>query len=166
MANKKWKQSRERRDGSSFVALPVVVLDSHGYRLASHTSRSLLVDIARQFTGTNNGSLVACMKFLKPKGWKSHDVITRALRELIACGLLIETRKGMRPNRAAWHALAWQKLDVTIGLDIDAKAYRTGGYCLPQNAGLNPSHGIEGMRIAPSRGIRAPSAIPSRGAIQ
>ena len=49
-------KERERRDGSGFIALPFIVTDSPGYRRASHTARSLLVDLARAFTGRNNGS--------------------------------------------------------------------------------------------------------------
>ena len=53
-------------------------------------------------------------------------------------GLLIETRMGMRPNRAAWFALGWYALDVTDGIDLDPKTYRTGQY---KNAPLIPKSG-------------------------
>lgn len=168
-----WKRAKEKRDGRQFVALPMVVLESPGYRAASHTARSLLLDIAMQYTGNNNGRLTASAKYLQPKGWTSNDTIARARRELIDCGLLIETRKGARPNRAAWYALTWHDLDQTSGLDIEARLYRRGEYMRPEtperdtkNAALAPSHGVGGACIAPSHGVRPSIYAPSDGAVR
>jgi hypothetical protein len=160
---KSFKSSKAKRDGQGFVALPHVVLESPSYRALSHAARSLLIDIAKQYTGTNNGRLVACTKYLKPLGWKSHDTVARALADLKAAGFLIETRMGMRPNRAAWFALGWYALDDSKGMDIDPKTYRTGQY---KNAPLIPSGGIERTRIAPPQGVRALTVAPSHGAMQ
>ncbi len=170
MTRGKFKRNSDKRDGKGFVALPLVVLNSPGYRLASHPARALLIDIAMQYTGHNNGKLTACAKYLNAKGWRSNDTIVRARRELLECGLLIETRKGARPNKAAWFALAWFDLDPVQGLDIDAKLYRRGDYMTPtkgtdQNATLAPCGGVAKGRIAPAGGARASIAAPSRGAI-
>lgn len=151
--------------------MPHVVLESAGYRLASHTARSLLVDIAMQYTGHNNGKLTACAKYLNAKGWRSNDTIVRARRELIDCGLLIETRKGARPNKAAWFALSWYDLDPAQGLDIDPKHFRQGGYMAPDKparkiASLVPSGGVVTGPIAPAGGVRASILAPSGGAIR
>jgi hypothetical protein len=168
MGRGKWKAQKDKRDGQQFVALPTVVLESPGYRAASHVARALLVDIAMQYTGRNNGRLVACAKYLQPLGWRSNDTIVRARRELLELGLLEETRKGARPNRAAWYALAWMALDETEGLDINPKLYRTGAYrnAPGQNAGLVPAGGAVNVRIAPSGGVRPSTAAPSGGAIR
>ena len=155
-----------KRDGSGFVALPKVVLTSSGYRAASHTSRSLLVDIASQYTGTNNGRLVACDKALKPLGWKSHDTITRAVRDLVDCGLLFETRKGMRPNKAAWYALTFQSLDAAAGYDVSSKSFPRGAYLKFKNAALTPSDGVNNDEIAPPHGVGAALSTPPHGAIR
>jgi hypothetical protein len=128
----KFKGGRDKRDGTAFVALPIVVLESKGYRQTSTTARALLVDVAMQYTGHNNGKLTACVKYLKPKGWTSNGTILRAVHDLQACGLLVETRKGARPNKAAWFALTWQELDQGVGLDIDPKLFRRGGYMTPE----------------------------------
>lgn len=68
---------------------------------------------------------------MRPRGWNSNGTISRALGELKESGFLIETRMGMRPNRAAWFALGWVSLDETSGLDIDPRNYRTGQYKMP-----------------------------------
>lgn len=171
MAHSKFKGGRDKRDGRRFAALPMVVLESPGYRLASHPARSLLIDIAMQYTGHNNGKLTACVKYLKPLGWRSNDTIVRARRELLDCGLLIETRKGARPNKAAWFALSWLDLDQAQGLDIDPKFYRRGDYMRPekastQNASLAPPGGVAATLIAPSGGARASIVAPSSGAVR
>jgi len=193
---KKFRGNGDKRDGKTFVALPNVVLESPGYRQASHTARSLLIDIATQYSGHNNGKLVACVKYLKPMGWKGNGTVLRALRELQDCGLLIETRKGARPNKAAWFALPWLDLDQVHDLTINPKLYQRGAYLRPdktqsangttrtrkasealmagaeakrtakKNAGLTPSNGVARAVIAPSDGVRTSIHAPSNGAIR
>lgn len=122
------------RDRGNFVALPHVVLDSPGWRQASHTARSLLVDIARQYKGDNNGKLVATPSALQQYGWKSPTVLTHARRELIACGLLVEVRAGGK-NRASWFALTWYDLHQTTQIDIDPRKWESvhrRGYMRPE----------------------------------
>lgn len=171
MARSKFKGNGDKCDGRTFVRLPIVVLESPGYRLASHPARALLIDIAMQYTGHNNGKLTACAKYLKAKGWRSNDTIVRARRELLACGLMIETRKGARPNRAAWFALSWLDLDQGQGLDIDPKLYRRGDYMRPektalQRTSLAPSRGVAKGCIAPAGGVRPSIVAPFGGAVR
>jgi hypothetical protein len=107
------KHKRTGRDGVRFLALPHTVMDSPAFLGLSAPAVRLLLDIARQFDGRNNGRLVACMSALKARGWTSNDTLTRARKELETSGLLYQTRIGMRPNRAAWFALTWLALDWT-----------------------------------------------------
>jgi hypothetical protein len=122
------KHKSRNRDGIRFVAMPHTVLDSAAFLGLSAPAVRLLLDIARQFTGSNNGRLVACTKYLAPRGWKSHDTATRARRELEAAGFIVETRMGMRPNRAAWFALTWVGLDWSPEMDIKREQFRRGLY--------------------------------------
>lgn len=159
---KSYKQSKAKRDGDRYLALPHVVIDSPSYRALGYPARALLIDIARQYTGSNNGRLVACAKYLKPLGWNSNDTVTRALAQLKESALLIETRMGMRPNRAAWFALGWYQLDAVDGMDIDPRTYRTGAYKI---AALIPRGGVERVRTVPAGGVRASAVAPFAGAI-
>lgn len=171
------RKERDRRDGSGFVALPFVVIDSPGYRRASHTARSLLIELARSFNGGNNGGIWLSRSAREAIGWGSESTYRCALGDLIACGLVVETRRGGR-NLAAWLALTWRDLDITTGLDIDPKQWRRGAYMKPSKqqeatrksrtasastarvvaAGLRacykpaPSHGATTRPIAPSDG--------------
>jgi hypothetical protein len=158
------------RDGGGFVALPWSVLDSAAYALLSHPARSLLMEFARQFVRDNNGRLLASSAYLSKRGWNSADVITRAKRELLAAGLIFETVKGQRPNKASWYAVTWRSLDKHAGYDPGAqKAFLRGEYRnvgAQKNAGLIPSHGIRRPTITPADGVAGGLARPSHGAIK
>jgi hypothetical protein len=110
------------RDPGGFVALPWSVLDSLAYSGLSHPARGLLLEIARQIVRDNNGRLLASAAYLETRGWKSRDVITRAKRELLDAGLIFETVKGHRPNKASWYAVTWRSLDRTREFDPGAAA--------------------------------------------
>lgn len=153
------------RDGGGFVALPWSVLDSNAYQGLSHPAKALLLEVARQYVRDNNGALFAGMAYLRPRGWTSADVVTRAKRELIDAGLLFETVKGHRPNKASWYALTWFALDRHDGFDPGAaSAFERGAY--RKNDPLIPSHGTSKATIAPPRGIEKASPIPGDGAIR
>ncbi|MFN8893407.1 MAG: hypothetical protein ACK5Y8_06560 [Betaproteobacteria bacterium] len=168
-------------DGPSFVALHDNVMRSPGMRQTGHTARSLLLDIALQYDGKNNGQLVAAQKYLKALGWRSSDVVTWALRELCAAGLLIETRKG-GINRPSWFALAWQPLDWRAGMDMEAVVYERahrGAYYRPDAPPVRPTHrrerggvvstppgGAGSATIAPPGGVDTSPIAPPGGAIR
>ena len=115
MANPKHKGNG--RDGSRFVALPCVLLASPAYIGLSFSARALLVDMAFQYSGSNNGKIVICEKATRPRGWASSATIHKAKRELLEAGFLCETRKGHKPNKASWFALTWQTLDWSPEMD-------------------------------------------------
>lgn len=155
---------RSKKDngmGGRFVGLPHWVMLHPSYREASHRARALLLDIALQYTGSNNGKLVVCDKALKPLGWNSRDGLTKSKRELIDLGLLIETRRGAKPNRAAWYALSWRPLDVKEGLDISVHSYVT---LAARKIDQRPPHGgLEASQIRPPHGQGKSSARPPHG---
>lgn len=135
----------------------------------------MLLELARQLGPDSNGRLLASSAYLSKRGWKSNDVITRAVRELVEAGFLHQTVQGQRPNKASWYAVTWQRLcsDKT-GFDVGtAETFRRGAFMdaepLPppkpsrqelydrwnKNAPLTPSHGVESAPIAPSHGVEA-----------
>jgi hypothetical protein len=157
------KDRKQKKSGERFIRIPHWVMLLPEYRSLSYASRALLDDIVMQFNGRNNGSLVMCEKAMRPLGWNSSATITKCKRELIANGLLVETRKGAKPNRAAWFALRWLSLDVKEGQDINPLKYRTLAQMLV-NAGP-PKTGVEVTKIAPVSGVRPPITTPETGAM-
>ncbi len=157
------------RDSGPFVALPWSVLDSPAYIGLSHPAKALLMEMARQYVRDNNGRLLASRVYLANRGWKSHDTIARALRELTAAGLIHQTVMGCRPNKASWYALTWRTLDRIPGYDAGAaESFQRGAYTKQpmKNASLSPSHGPETAATSPSHGPERGPLCPSPGPIK
>lgn len=153
------------RDPGGFIALPWSVLDSAAYQGLSHPAKALLLEIARQYVRDNNGRLLCSMNYLRPRGWNSKDVLTRAKRELLEAGLIFETCKGARPNKASWYAITWYVLDKHAGYDPEAADFRRGAYHDKEKS-LRPSPGPEGQPIGPSPGPERVATGPSPGPIK
>lgn len=162
-------QSGDGRDAGGFVAIPWTVLDSAAYIALSHPAKSLLLVFARQHyydkkeRAHTNGRLLANSKTLVKFGWNSSDTLTRAKRELINAGLLFETVKGRRPNKAGWYALTWFSLPKRFNYDYGIQFKR---FSPPFTVALTPLGGRESFRTAPSRGIQTPHLVPSNGSIE
>lgn len=154
------------RDGGGFVALPWSVLDCEAYKGLSHPARSLLMEFARQYVRDNNGRLLASTRYLKTRGWNSADVIHRAKVELLEAGLIYETVKGHRPNKASWYAITWQNLDKDSRHDSgawDGWKQARSGY---KKTSLIPSNGTESNVIKPAGGTSNAHTIPIGGTIK
>jgi hypothetical protein len=62
-------------------------------------------------------------------GWRSEATLHKAKQELLALGLIAETRKGARPNKASLYGVTWAELDECDGkLDISPQAFPRGAY--------------------------------------
>lgn len=166
MANKRNPRKGDPgRDGGGFVALPWSVLDCPAYQDLSHPAKALLMEFARQYVRDNNGRLLASRAYLKGRGWRSTDVITRATRELVEAGFVHQTVMGHRPNKASWFAVTWRMLDKIPGYDpCAATTFMQGAY--RKNAPLKPPHGVEGVAIAPPHGVGRQATRPPPGTIR
>lgn len=125
------RRSTAGRDEGGFIALPWAVVDSDAYRRLSDPARSLLIELARQYSSKdgNNGRLLASRRYMRTRGWKSCDKLQRAKRELIDAGFIFETVMGARPNKASWYALTWYVLDRCDGYDTGAReSFRRSAY--------------------------------------
>jgi hypothetical protein len=129
MANKRHKAASVKRDSGAFVIIPMAVLKSQAYLDAGPYARMLLFDLTIQYRGNNNGDLCAAWKLMKPRGWRSEATLYKAKCELLELGLVVETRKGARPNKASLYALTWHALDDCNGkLDMTPKAFPRSAY--------------------------------------
>jgi hypothetical protein len=117
------------RVGEPFVALPYSVLNSKKFTALSAHAVKLLIDVAAQYRGDNNGDLSTAWKLMQPRGWRSEETLHRAKLELVEAGFLFETRKGHRPNVCSLFALTWAALDDATKFDAGAAArFRRGDY--------------------------------------
>ncbi len=147
-----WKDAKQKRDAGPFIQLPRCVLESRAYIECNSFSRMLLFDLLAQYRGKNNGDLSACWKFMRLRGWRSEATLMKAKRELIEFGLIVETRKGARPNKASLYALTFYALDECGGkLEMSSRTFPRGAYKLRdpvpvvriKNASLTTSGEVE-----------------------
>jgi hypothetical protein len=129
MAEKKQKRPVESISGL-YGAIPHGVLDSNAFKGLNYPAKALLFDLMRQHSGKNNGHLHLSFAWLAVRGWKSRDVIQRARAELIARGLLIQTRQGGLNIGASRYALTWLHITNFVNLDIEGKHYHPGAWAL------------------------------------
>ena len=144
MGRDRYRDAREKREGGGYVAFPHEVLNSVAYIALSAHARMLLLDIAAQYKGNNNGDLCAAWTLMRVRGWKSEETLNNAKRQLLTSGLIVETRKGARPNRAGLYGLTWFALDDCKGkLDMSPAQFQRGAYRLfnplPSMAAKNAS---------------------------
>ena len=141
----RYKNAADKRDGGAFITLPLCVLNGAAYLGLNAHARMLLFDLVAQYRGDNNGDLCAAFSMMKLRGWRSTHTLQAAKLELIEAGLIVETRKGARPNKASLYAVTWYALDDCGGkLEVSARAFPRGAYRLKdplpvigKNASLN-----------------------------
>lgn len=114
-----------RTEAGSFLALPHAVMESDAFRGLSAHGLKLLIDLAAQYRGANNGDFSAAWTLMVKRGWKSRDTLGKALRELLEVGLIERTREGGRPNKGgnricSLYGLTWLAID-----DCDGKCTPT-----------------------------------------
>ncbi len=105
--------------GDGVAVIPRAVIRSERYRNLNFAAKSLLVEIAVQYTGYNNGDLCATRSLLKDFGFNSQDTLTRALKELEKNELIEKTRIGGKnyftgANEPNLYALTWQPIDKCL----------------------------------------------------
>ena len=154
MTKKLFKGAKDKRDSGAFVSVPLAVLNSQAYVQSSPYARMLLFDLFAQYRGNNNGDLCAAWKFMKARGWHSETTLSKAKQELMKLGLIVETRKGARPNKASLYAVTWYALDHCNGkLDISPNGFPRGAYRLLDRLPA-PSQKIKAL--TPSCGVVKP----------
>ncbi|MDF1781941.1 MAG: hypothetical protein P1U67_11645 [Alcanivoracaceae bacterium] len=114
MATDKRARKKGRQGAASFMGIPHHILESCAYASLDGWAVRLLVDIAAQYKGYNNGDLTAAWTIMKPKGWRSKGTLNKALIKLKGCGLIEITRQGGR-HKPSLYAITWQSIDECKG---------------------------------------------------
>lgn len=118
MTNKR-EQTKNRKTIKSFLSLPHVVLDSIAYKNLSSSAVKLIIDLAAQYRGKNNGDLSAAWVLMKKRGWRSKSTLYRAIKVAEEAGFILRTRQG-GINKCNLFAITWQSVDECGGkLDVN-----------------------------------------------
>ena len=113
-----------------FVGIVRSVFESPAFMALSPYACKLLLELAGQYRGDNNGNLTVAWSIVHKRGWRSKTTLWRVKKELIEAGFIYVTRKGHMPSTCELIALTWFPLDVSNKFDpealacFEAKAYR------------------------------------------
>ena len=112
------RRVKGRQTTSPFVMLPCHVLDHAVFKTLSKRATKLVIDIAAQYRGHNNGDLCAPLSLMRKRGWTSSDQLEKAKKELIEKDVILVARQG-GCNKANLYALTWFPIDECNGkLDV------------------------------------------------
>jgi len=140
---------REHRKGSltyKFVAVPHAILEGKEWSDLGFSARALVMALAAQYTGKNNGRLTPAFEALRKQGWTSKGTVIRAKKQLLELTTFtVQTRKGHAPSTAEWLAFTWWKLDYQPSMEVDPAAFHRTFY-------LNFQKSIDQARIDPNQG--------------
>ena len=113
-------RSKGRKSGGTFIMLRHKIVDSPQFFALSTSSIKLLLDLLRQYRGTNNGDLSIAWSIMKDRGWVSRQTLQRARDELIELGFIQLSRQGGR-RKPSLYALTFHPVDYCGGkLEISA----------------------------------------------
>ena len=105
-ANKKGRSSGK----SSYLGIPKTVADHDNFTRLSGWGAKLLLLVAKQYNGYNNGDLSATWKQAKLFGFRSESTLSEAKKEVLHYRLITLTRAG-GTNKPTLYALTWNKID-------------------------------------------------------
>ena len=120
---------------------PHHVLNHEKFKTLSRRATKLLMDIAAQYRGSNNGDLCAPFSLMQKRGWTSNDQLHKAKRELVDKEVIMVTRQGGR-NKCTLYAVTWFQIDECNG-KLDVLTTKTAPIDWKKNM-LNPSDGVSG----------------------
>ena len=168
MAGTKYKGSNYTE---GFTGIVHSVFECPAFTALSPHACKLLLELAGQYRGNNNGNLTVAWSVVSKRGWRSRSTLWRCKAELIKAGFVYVTRKGHMPSTCELLALTWFALDMSPKFDPEAlanfkpKAYRantplampainmttTPGLpkdaSKPESAGTKPVHHIGTCRL-------------------
>lgn len=124
---KRRRRSSGKPSKSRYGGLPHSVWLSENYSHLSGGAAKLLMDLACQFHGFNNGDLTVSFSVLKARGWRSKATISRAIAELLDADLVTRTRAGRFLNpggRCALYAINWYPINDLPHLELDVAPTR------------------------------------------
>lgn len=111
------KSHPKKRPSGTFLALPHNLTNARKFNDLSGNAVKLLIQLASQYNGKNNGDLSASFKDMGLKGWKSSNTLNKALKELLEFGFIVKTRQGHFPKTCNLYGITWKPIDPSTKYD-------------------------------------------------
>lgn len=96
----------------TFLGIPHYIIDSAEWGALSGNGAKLLIDLARQYQGRNNGNFEATWERMSARGWASKATVQKTLQSLESDGWIFKTRQGGRDRRCSLYAVTWWSIDA------------------------------------------------------
>ena len=121
--------TKGRKDApGGFAGIPRIVMKHPDYQNLSGGAVKLLVELASQFKGKNNGDLTTAFSVLRQRGFNSKATITRTAKELLDAGMITQTREGRFTNPGgicALYAVTWCNINECEGKNLTIRPTTT-----------------------------------------
>jgi len=106
----------KHKQKASFAGIPRVVMECPDYINLNGSAVKLLIEMACQFKGGNNGDLCPAWTLMKERGFCSKTTLSKAIKELLQAEMILLTRQGhFIKNKASLYALTWAPIDECSG---------------------------------------------------
>lgn len=127
-----FEKTKSRKGGGRYAGIPHAVMNHPDYVALSPNAIRLLLEMAKQYNGHNNGDLSAAFSVLKHRGFGSKTTLAKLLRELQERDILRCSRPWhfLNPgSQCALYALTWLNVDECPGKELELKPTRTPLRC-------------------------------------
>jgi hypothetical protein len=137
--NEKRRRNLGRQTTAPFLRLPLDLLEHESFRTLTPRATKLLIDIAAQYNGHNNGDLCAPLSLMRKRRWNSSDQLFKARKELLDRRLILTSRQGGL-SKCSLFALTWFQIDECKG-KLDIKSTDTAPH--PWKDWSDPDSGLD-----------------------
>lgn len=120
----KYERKKGRRESGRFAMIPLSVLASPEFHSIPGEAVRLLLALASQYNGYNNGNLNAALSEMRKHGFTSQGTLSRAIRRLLETSLIIKTRQGYfaaGKSTCSLFAIAWKPINECPGKGLEVK---------------------------------------------
>ncbi len=139
-----------------FVPIPKEVLKSTEFGTLTASAKALMLDLAAQYTGKNNGRLCPSFDVMQRCGWTSKHTLLRAKRALLECDFALQTRIGHPPRTAEWIGFTWWKLDWHESMEVSPRGWPYLNFVaalsvVPKQHHESPKQAVGSAKTAPMK---------------
>jgi hypothetical protein len=117
---------RDHEKGSlpyQFIPIPKDVLAMPEFHKLPSSAKELMLNLAGQYSGKNNGRLCPAFEVMRRSGWTSKGTLQRAKQALLEAPFAVLTRQGHPPRTVDWIAFTWWKLDFERSMEVDPRTF-------------------------------------------